>query len=461
MQTLKIKYSVKTDEERELVLSFIRQYSSCLHFAYNRVKEDVGEKEYTKLTESLNNIDLMSKWTVHCAYKEATQLIATNDKVVFGGKRNFIQRCKNRITKEKFQRNRLSPFYCIGDKEHHGNRFFRIQKELDSILFMPSRHIRFDLNLEYGNRKNIRKILKKLLDLQVNCRASVTFKLGLDYIYITFDEKDVFGVHRTRHIKNRVLALDMNPNYVGWSIVDWKDDNEYSIVKSGVYSLKAITDIERSLKKLKIPSTDKRRKYIGSKICHETFEISKNLVEKARHFQCEIVAVEKLDMRPSDKRKGKKYNRLCNNVWPRKKFVDNLKKRCNIAGIHFQEVVPEYSSLIGNVLFRKYGTPDMVNASFEIGRRGYEFKSQYIDKTKKISRNVVYPEMEKFAETMAKSLEEFGIEENFSSWKELYYLFKNAEMTYRVPFRGDEKWFQLKTRKSNVGISETLFSLSS
>jgi hypothetical protein len=62
---------------------------------------------------------------------------------------------------------------------------------------------------------------------------------------------------------------------------------------------------------------------------------------------------------------------------------------------------------------------------------------------------------------MTKSLEEFGIEENFSSWKELHSLFKNAEMTYRVPFRGYEKWFQLKTRKSNVGVSETLFSLSS
>ena len=254
------------------------------------------------------------------------------------------------------------------------------------------------------------------------------------------------------------MALDLNPNYVGWSIVDWKDDNEYSIVKSGVYSLKNITAEDRHLRKLKISGKDKKRIYIGSKLLHETFEISKNLVEKARHFQCEMVAVEKLDMKSSDKGKGKKYNRLCNNVWPRKRFVDNLKKRCNIAGIRLQEVAPEYSSLIGNILFRKHGTPDMINASFEIGRRGYEFKSQYIDKTKTISGNVVYPEMEKFAEAMTKSLEEFGIEENFSSWKELHSYFKNAEMTYRVPFRGDEKWFQLKTRKSNVGISETLFS---
>ena len=455
MQTIKLRYSVETDEEKEIVVSHLRQYSNCLHFVYNRVKEGLGEKETTKLAKELQNLHLISKWTLHCAFKEATQLITLNDKVVFGGKKNFVSRCRKRITREEFRLARLSPFYCIGDREHHGNRNFRIQKDLDNVLFQPSRDVRFDLKLEYGNRKNIRKILKKLHEIQVEKRASVTFRLGLDHLYVTFDEKDVFGVRRTEQIRGRVMAIDMNPNYVGWSVVDWKDENDYRIVKSGVYSFKALNDREWALRRFGIPSSDKKRKYAADKLRHETFEVAKNLVNKARYFQCETFAVESLDMRSGDSGIGKYQNKIRNNRWLRKKLVDNLGKRCAIAGIHFQKVAAAYSSFVGNILFRMHGAPDMVNASIEIGRRGYEFKRQFIDRKISSLGNVVFPGIPKFAKADSKSLQEFGTEESFGSWKEMHSFFKNSGMMYRVPLRGDERWFQLRNRKSNVGISET------
>ena len=43
---------------------------------------------------------------------------------------------------------------------------------------------------------------------------------------------------------------------------------------------------------------------------------------------------------------------------------------------------PNYSSFVGNFLFRDLNLPDMTLSSIEIGRRCYEFKTQYIDKTK-------------------------------------------------------------------------------
>jgi hypothetical protein len=30
----------------------------------------------------------------------------------------------------------------------------------------------------------------------------------------------------------------MNPNYIGWSIIDWKSESEFKVVKSGIYSIK-------------------------------------------------------------------------------------------------------------------------------------------------------------------------------------------------------------------------------
>ena len=35
----------------------------------------------------------------------------------------------------------------------------------------------------------------------------------------------------------------MNPNYIGWSIVDWKSSSEFEIVESGVYSFKKFSDL--------------------------------------------------------------------------------------------------------------------------------------------------------------------------------------------------------------------------
>ena len=53
--------------------------------------------------------------------------------------------------------------------------------------------------------------------------------------------------------------------------------------------------------------------------------------------------------------------------------MNNLTKRCNIHNIKLLKVKSEYSSFIGNFLYRHLNLPDMVLASIEIGRRGYEF----------------------------------------------------------------------------------------
>ena len=79
-----------------------------------------------------------------------------------------------------------------------------------------------------------------------------------------------------------------------------------------------------------------------------------------------------------------KFNRLTRNQWCRDLLEMNILKRCNIYNINVIKVKPEYGSFIGNFLFRQVtNMPDMVLASIEIGRRGYEYSSQYIDKTKK------------------------------------------------------------------------------
>ena len=53
-----------------------RQYSSCLHFLYNRISDNpsITEKELRLLYNSVNNCSLINKWLFQCAIKEAKQI---------------------------------------------------------------------------------------------------------------------------------------------------------------------------------------------------------------------------------------------------------------------------------------------------------------------------------------------------------------------------------------------------
>ena len=140
-----------------------------------------------------------------------------------------------------------------------------------------------------------------------------------------------------------------------------------------MYSLKRINDKQDELNRLKLSPEDKQKVRLTNKRKHEVMQISKNLINKAMYYQCEMFSVENLDIQSKDNEKGKKFNRLVNSYWVRDKFIQNLEKRCNIFGIKFMKVTPNYSSFIGNFLYRSLNLPDMILASIEIGRRGYEF----------------------------------------------------------------------------------------
>ena len=96
------------------------------------------------------------------------------------------------------------------------------------------------------------------------------------------------------------------------------------------------------------------------------------------------------------------------------------------------EVKPEYSSFVGNFLFRSLNLPDMCLAAFEIGRRTYEFYNQYIIKTKDIKKNIVFPDLQMYNSFLAKSLEEFGLETTFVNLLNQYNFFKKSKTMYRL-----------------------------
>ena len=434
MQTIKLPYSLSNLDDSNIILTYCKQYSSCLHFMYNRVLDNISETEIKHLP--MNNIDLLDSWFKQSCVKEALQTSHCNkdQKVIFGGKKNFFLRQNGKITKDEYKLLKLSPLYSIGERSNpgvKGNRKFHIEQELDTITFKPNRLTRIALDLPKLS-KNYQTIFKQLYLLQEQAKTSITYKLDTKYIYISFDET-VLNVKQDRHfIENRILAIDLNPNYIGWSVVDWESENNFNVIKSGVYSMKYLNDIEYTFKKQNLNSSDSKRIYINNKRRYEVLEVVKNLITTALHYKVELFCLEELNIQSKDLDKGKNFNRLCNNKWLREKLTNNLVKRCNIYNIKLQKVRCEYSSFIGNILYRHLKLPDMVLSSIEIGRRGYEFTNQYIKKNKEIKHNIISPSLEFYKTLIVKSLEEFNIKESFKNLIELYYIFKKSKIRYRL-----------------------------
>ena len=428
--TLKLKYS--TDEQSKTrILEYIKNYNNVLHFTYNRLheNEDLKTKEITVLQKTMNNIFIDSHFKNSAIFDSKSLL--HNDKVIFGGKKLFIDRCQNKISKDEFQIKKLRPLYSVGESSRKGNRKFSIITE-NHIIFKPTREEHF--LLEINPSKNYQKYLLELSNLASQKKIPIDFKLDSDYIYVSFDlnklksEKVI-----SEKIKDRYFAIDMNPNYIGYTVIGWVDGQNYKIVDKGCFSLKKLNDYDDSLKGKGFSSESKERKYVSNKRNYEISDIAHKLERIANHYQCENFVMEDLSISSKDNGKGKRFNRLCNQQWCRNRFCNIIKKLCKLDKIKILEVIPNYSSFIGNLVYRDEKLFDPCLSSIEISRRGYEFNHQYILKDKNKKKNIVLGNFDEDRVKYTQSLEELDINETFSSFKELYDKVKKSKVRYRFP----------------------------
>ena len=429
MVTLKIKYKIENNG-KDRIFEYIKNYNSVFNCIFNHFQgknKVLSTKDSFAFVKSLNNIFIDTSFK-DSAIKDAKQTFnkVKDKKIIFGGKKLFLDRIKNLISKEEFKLKRLRPLLVIGIAYYKGNCKFQILSE-NKILFKPCKKEHFILNLENVG-KNYQKKLKALIIEQEKRSTPITYKLDLEYIYITFDESTINKINIRPKLKNRIFAIDLNPNYIGWSVVDWKLEKNYKLIKSGLISLKPLNDYENSLK---VSSDSPQKKYITNKRKFEIIEIGYELIKLANHFRCQIFSLEDLNIKSSDKSKGRKFNKLVNNQWNRNLLVHIIEKNCKLYEIHFQKVLANYSSFFGNLVYREEKLPDPCLASIEIGRRGYEFYHQYVVKDKEKVKNIIFDKLENVKDRITKSLEEFDYSDTFESLSDLYYKIKKRKCNYR------------------------------
>ena len=400
MKTIKLKIMNSIDLNYEL-----RAYNSVVHYAYNRFHDDSSVKE-KDVRSQVNQLfkGKLNSWLLQCAIKEGKSIQKRNEskKVIFGGKLLYKRYLRGLIYKEEFSKQRQLPISSQGEMLQKGNRMFDFHLDNQLLVFKVSRDKHIDIQL--GNiHRTLQKELNKLNELCYDKKATVSIKLNNEYIWITYDEKLLCNSVKFNELKdNRVIGLDMNPNYIGLSVIEFDKEDNFKVLYKQVFDLKELTDKNISKNK---------RQYEIIKICHTI----SNLIN---YWKCKKLSIEDLNISSSDKGQGRNFNRLCNNVWDRSLMTNKLMMLSNIYGYELVKVNPVYSSFIGNLVYGDAATPDMVAASIEIARRGY----------KKYEKNWFYPVFdidcldEQWKQTLA------GVKD----WKSAFLKIKNSKVKYRV-----------------------------
>lgn len=379
MQTLKVKYEI----ENQTVLGDLqRKYNVLFRIAFKRFQQGLNQKEIRKyFKQTISGNYKISSWVEQSAILDA--------KAVYDA--NISLKQENPIF------NRKRPISIQGEMHQHSNRHFCFDKlDQNELIFKLSKINHLSIKL-IGVGKNRERLLKQLQKRVGHIPISI--RIDRAYIYISFETEVKY---KNKLIKNRILGIDQNPNYIGISISDFQEDNQ-KIIYTRCFDLKNIRN--KSKKK------------------YEIVHITKQISNIASNYHIEKVAFEKLTIQSKDHRKGKIFNKSVNNDWCRKLFQETLSKYLKINNISLVEVLPQYSSYIGNLTHRDLFDP--IASSCEIGRRG-KFSYQ--------KGSCVFP---KFNLSEISNLTNLWKKElnwkEIKSWKDLCLAIKKAKLRYRVP----------------------------
>lgn len=408
MKTVKLTISNKVD-----VLDDIRVFSSIVRVAFNRYQDGLDEKGVRAYCNSMFN---HNSWFIQSAIKEAAAMYKLNGEkhILFGGKNNLHQYLKGLIDKAMFKYRRMFPVGIQGEKLHKGNRLFILDLDNQRLTYKPSKDRHVDIQF-LPMKKKIAEELSKVQELANQNKITVSVKLSEKYVWLTYDESLIYDARFNKLKSKRVLGIDMNPNYIGLSVIEFDKHDEFNVLHKQVFDLSKLTISSGKA------STDYKSKYITNKLKHETIAIAHEISKLVDVWKCKTVAIEALSIKPMDQKKSKTLNKLCNNKWERGLFVTKLNMLANLHKFNIVEVNPAYSSIVGNFAYGDENTPDMVAASIEIARRAY----------KKFNKGWFYPRFniqfrdEQWKQTLG----------SVDDWKGLFAKIKETGMKYRFLLR--------------------------
>lgn len=424
--TIKLKLKSEID-----INDFQKQFNNVYRYAYNRFFENNTKFQMFSKLKDIKNCDLLDVSWKREAIKIANASYQKNKKtkMIFGGKHNFYKLKNHKITKFEFNKLKNIPISCEGSSHDKGNRKFKFNSEkLKGSVKLFDKVI--DFETENTSKHNL-KLLSIALELSKQKQIAISYKLSNECVWISFDIQSL-NLQNYKFIKDRCLSLDINPNYIGLSIVD----NGMNIIHKEVFNL---SKLNNNL----------------SKKNYELIEIVKHIKQLCLHYKVEIVGFEDISIKSKSHNKGRKFNQTVNNNWNRNLFLNSLKKHLECINCKYQELYPQYSSFIGCVMYPN--DTDPVAASLELNRRLYEFKKIYIDKQKCQSKKhgIMFPEWN-INSLSTRWKEMIMSDRNISDWKSLYNHVKKSKTSYRLSFNDLKKLEKVCRFKSSKSLIDKI-----
>ena len=430
-----------------------------------------GKETLRKITKLYNNIQVINR-EVDVELK--IKLLAENQ-------------LKIDEQKEIWKQNRILQFYILGEANRAGNRFFNFDFANNLIVYKPFKGKKIEIKYSCG-----KKYQNKLIQLQelINSKSiAVTMSVSTEQVCISFDnevlsgfsvdkqerrkevaevnkkeiskesKKEIINAIYVKHydslrvkqlegkIPNRFMAIDINPDCIGYCIADRGVGGIEEVIEKGVVKFNELN------KKLNLPSDHPLVKKQNNKRKHEVINSIKMLAVKAKHLKVAYFVREDVNNISKNESLGnKEANRKVKNIWHREITDWQISKRCTELGIQIIDIIPAYTSFIGNLIYSYF---DATNASLEICRRGMF----------KYTKEGFYPQITgTIFDTMSKLFECQGIQlkprdarifKDCTTWNKLYKIASDNGLRWRWGWDKVEKpfsTFSMDNIKSKVQL---------
>ena len=419
-----ISFKIETNDQLQKVISEDSRICSAMRrFAFNRFQDGVKQREIYQLINDKFKCNCHLK---NSALRNANGLFTLNKnkKVHFG---KFLKFQKGLITKDELKDSRNTGIISEGETNQKGNRLFKIDVENHKFIYKRACKEHYDLKIVEKLNDKRRNILQKLEVLMSEKKIPVTIRLKKDHIYLSYDEKVVEKEKQFKGLfKNRILGIDLNPNYFGISIIEFNHQDKYRVIHKEVIDLNEL------------------QKQSKNKIHHELYEINHHILKLCKTWKVSKLAIEDLKFKKSNKFWNKDLNRLCRNKFRYSFVKSHLNTLCNVYDVELIEVNAAYSSIIGNFKHGSESCPDMVAASIEIARRAY----------KKFQKGWIYPKIvnnQRIQQVLGNQWKE-ELRLNYMSWKGLLGIIKKSKLKYRFQLQPSNAVFSKNYLKKFIQI---------
>ncbi|MBU8914529.1 IS200/IS605 family accessory protein TnpB-related protein [Bacillus sp. FJAT-29953] len=299
--------------------------------------------------------------------------------VVFGRKKNFYERLKNKISNEEWKDLRSNTLYSRGDKSKKGNLNTRIVfDETEQQFYLD---VANSLLLEAGKRNNPRlrfklhipdKYMEEVVDVVM---PEIT---GQNVKGKPIEEYKVYSVELKRKHNKYYVHLTYDRDNLG-SELKWNEKITSDIVAG----------IDVNIDRIGVSIITKQGNLLEAKTfyCHEmeyvkstrrtniAGEKAKEVIDYLLRWNVGAFVLEDIKLK-QDHDTDKRFNRLAHS-FAKNKIHKALISRGLRNGFKIKKVNPAYTSVIGRFKYsRLYGLSVHEAASFVIGRRGLELEEK-------------------------------------------------------------------------------------